>query len=113
MRIVGEGTAPAVQIVIHQIVIGLQLLPRLLPEVQLLPVVEITPHREYLVLEFNRLVSQIAALVHFLEIDQLMRLYVELEDLSIEPLGPPAPQNINILSLRHRSRVRKREEQLR
>lgn len=112
MRIVGEGAAPAVQIVIHQIVVRLQLLPRLLPQLQLLPVVEVTAHREDLVLELNRLVPQVAALVHLLEVDQLVRLYVELEDLGIEPLGPPAPQNIDRLALGHRSRVREREEKL-
>jgi hypothetical protein len=46
-------------------------------------------------LELYRLVSQVTALIHLFEVDQLVGIDVELEDLLVETLRPTSPQNID------------------
>lgn len=111
MRIIRQRAAPAVQIVVHQIVVGLQLLPTLLPQVQLLPVVEVAAHREDLVLELDRLVSEVAPLRHLLEVDQLVGVDVELEYLLVEALRPPAAQDVDRFPLGYGCCVGEGEEE--
>ncbi len=112
MTIITQRTAPTVQIVIHQIVIRLQLLPTLLTQIQLLTIVKITTNRENLILKFYSFVSKITTFVHLVEVYQLMALYVELKHLLIEPFTPSPAQNVNELTLRHCSSIRKRKEKL-
>ena len=56
VTVIAQGTTPTIQVVVYQIVVRLQLLPSLLPQVQLLPVVAIPTDREDLVLKFYCLV---------------------------------------------------------
>ena len=86
--VVAESTAPAVQVVVHEVVVRLQLLPTFLSEIQLLSIVKIASNREYLVLKFNGLIAEISSLVHFLEMNNLMAFNVELKHLLVEPFAP-------------------------
>ena len=56
VTVIAQGTTPTIQVVVYQIVVRLQLLPSLLPQVQFLPVVAIATDREDLVLKFYCLV---------------------------------------------------------
>jgi len=72
MRVVGQSTAPTVQIVIYQIIIRFQALPFLLSQVQLFSIRAITSDCVYLILKFYSLVSQVTSFIHLLKIYKLM-----------------------------------------
>lgn len=110
MTIVTQGTTPTVQVIIDQIVIRLQLLPSLLSQIQLLPIVTITSYCKNLILKLDRLVPQISTFIHFVEIYQLVALDIELKNLLVEALTPTSSQNVDIFAFRHRSSIRKREK---
>lgn len=57
VTVIAQGTTPTIQVVVDQIVVRLQLLPSLLPQIQFLPVVAIAADREDLVLKFYCLVA--------------------------------------------------------
>lgn len=57
MRVIRKGTTPAVQIIVHQVIIWLELFPSFFSQVQFLAIVEITADCEDLVLEFDGLVT--------------------------------------------------------
>jgi hypothetical protein len=110
--VVGEGAAPTVEVVIDEVVIGFEFLPGLLPQVELFAVVEVAADGEDLVLELDGLVAQVPALVHLLEVDQFVRVDVELEDLLVEALRPAAAEHVDGLALGDCGRVGEGEEEL-
>ena len=95
MTVVTQSTAPTIQVIIYQVIVRLQLLPVLLPQVQLLPVVEVASNRKYLVLEFNCLIPKVPSLVHFLKINQFVCLNVKLEHFLVEAFTPASAQDVD------------------